>query len=196
MNHNTTKPMKTMMKNMIIELQCVYTEGENDVWKKDYLLNGKKLHPAFSLQVYNHSPDGFNHGYGGSGPTQLALAICLEVFGPAGECFYKEFKSKHVAGFGHDEENSPHSDAQHRTWTVLVDMSPWAEKVKNKSKVIEFPADMSYKYRVALIEQHEMQPGRFASRIWLHLPGNKLWEWNHQNRRKLAIAEKVTFVFW
>lgn len=29
--------------------------------------------------VANHSPDGFEWGYGGSGPAQLALAICLEL---------------------------------------------------------------------------------------------------------------------
>lgn len=30
-----------------------------------------------SLKVSNHSPAGFNWGYGGSGPAQLALAILL-----------------------------------------------------------------------------------------------------------------------
>lgn len=29
--------------------------------------------------VRNHSPDGFEWGYGGSGPAQLALAICCEL---------------------------------------------------------------------------------------------------------------------
>jgi hypothetical protein len=43
-------------------------------------LNGKELSPIKSQKVWNHSPDGFNWGYGGSGPAQLALAICLEVF--------------------------------------------------------------------------------------------------------------------
>lgn len=31
--------------------------------------------------VYNHSPDGFEWGYGGSGPSQLALALCIHVLG-------------------------------------------------------------------------------------------------------------------
>lgn len=31
------------------------------------------------LHVRNHSPDGFNYGYGGSGPAQLALAIMCDV---------------------------------------------------------------------------------------------------------------------
>jgi hypothetical protein len=44
-------------------------------------LNGKKLDPERSLKARNHSPDGFNWGYGGSGPAQLALAIMLELTG-------------------------------------------------------------------------------------------------------------------
>lgn len=32
------------------------------------------------LEVYNHSPTGFEWGYGGSGPAQLALAILLDHF--------------------------------------------------------------------------------------------------------------------
>lgn len=42
-------------------------------------LNGKILHPQKSQKVWNHSPDGFAWGYGGSGPAQLALAILLEL---------------------------------------------------------------------------------------------------------------------
>ena len=36
-------------------------------------------------EVLNHSPDGFEWGYGGSGPAQLALAILCDHLGaPAG----------------------------------------------------------------------------------------------------------------
>lgn len=42
------------------------------------LVNGKSLDPRKSQSVYNHSPDGFSWGYGGSGPSQLALAILLD----------------------------------------------------------------------------------------------------------------------
>lgn len=38
----------------------------------------RELDPARSQKIVNHSPDGFNWGYGGSGPSQLALAILLE----------------------------------------------------------------------------------------------------------------------
>ena len=50
--------------------------GRSD--KTVYLL-GKKLDPAKSQKLYNHSPDGFEWGYCGSGPAQLALATLLEL---------------------------------------------------------------------------------------------------------------------
>lgn len=34
-----------------------------------------------SLEICNHSPSGFNWGYGGSGPAQLALAILFDLTG-------------------------------------------------------------------------------------------------------------------
>ena len=40
-------------------------------------INGKYLSPIPSQKILNHSPDGFNWSYGGSGPAQLALAILL-----------------------------------------------------------------------------------------------------------------------
>jgi len=40
---------------------------------------GKPLDPRFDLR--SHSPTGFEWGYGGSGPSQLALAILADHFG-------------------------------------------------------------------------------------------------------------------
>lgn len=58
-------------------------------------LDRKPLTPERSQKVKNHSPDGFNWGYSGSGPAQLALAVVLECTGkPDG---YQEFKSKVIA---------------------------------------------------------------------------------------------------
>ena len=37
-----------------------------------------ELSPDRSLEVRNHSPGGFEWGYNGSGPAQLALAILLD----------------------------------------------------------------------------------------------------------------------
>jgi len=59
------------------------------------LLDGKVLTPHRSWKVKNHSPDGFSWGYGGSGPSQLALAIMLELTGkPDG---YQDFKFFFIA---------------------------------------------------------------------------------------------------
>ena len=41
---------------------------------------GTELLPGRSQKYRNHSPDGFAWGYGGSGPAQLALALCLVIF--------------------------------------------------------------------------------------------------------------------
>lgn len=41
-------------------------------------LDGRNLSFGPSLKVINHSPTGFEIGYGGSGPAQLALAILLK----------------------------------------------------------------------------------------------------------------------
>ncbi len=38
----------------------------------------RNLDPIPSQRIRNHNPDGFNWGYGGSGPAQLALAILLD----------------------------------------------------------------------------------------------------------------------
>lgn len=52
----------------------------------------EQLDPCFWIRM--HSPDGFNWGYGGSGPAQLALAICYDVLGDReqAEQLYQRFK--------------------------------------------------------------------------------------------------------
>lgn len=42
-------------------------------------VNGRPLDPRLDLR--NHSPTGFEWGYGGSGPAQLALALLAHHFG-------------------------------------------------------------------------------------------------------------------
>lgn len=41
-------------------------------------INNEFLDQGPSLKIRNHSPDGFNWGYGGSGPAQLSLAILMK----------------------------------------------------------------------------------------------------------------------
>lgn len=46
------------------------------------------------LNLYPHSPDGFQWGYGGSGPAQLALAILADCLGDDKKALgvYQRFK--------------------------------------------------------------------------------------------------------
>jgi hypothetical protein len=65
---------------------------------KQIFLNGKELSIGRSLKFMNHSPTGFSYGYGGSGPAQLALAICLELLDEEIALrVYQDFKWKFLA---------------------------------------------------------------------------------------------------
>lgn len=60
------------------------------------------------LDLVNHSPTGFEWGYGGSGPAQLALAILAHHFKDERKVldYYQQFKFVHVAGWGEQWEIS------------------------------------------------------------------------------------------
>ena len=75
---------------MIHTLKGVKGEVGGDVW-----LDGQWLDPRPSQKVRNHSPDGFSWGCGGSGPSQLALAIVLKLTGKSDG--YQDFKWKVIA---------------------------------------------------------------------------------------------------
>jgi len=59
----------------------------------------EQLTPERSLELADHSPSGFEWGYGGSGPAQLALALLLDYTDD--EAFaldhYQEFKTEVVS---------------------------------------------------------------------------------------------------
>lgn len=67
-------------------------------------IDGVELNPEYSQSIYNHSPDGFNWGYGGSGPSQLALAILLETTKDLSlsKMFYQDFKWEFIANGDHN----------------------------------------------------------------------------------------------
>jgi hypothetical protein len=61
-------------------------------------VDGKPLPPRNDIR--NHSPDGFEWGYGGSGPAQLALAILAYEFGDEyAKKHYQQFKFEVISGF-------------------------------------------------------------------------------------------------
>lgn len=78
------------------EVFTIKLDGDKET--REVYLNGKRLDPAKSLKIRNHSPDGFNWGYGGSGPAQLALAICIELYGNKhAQKIYQNFKFRYIA---------------------------------------------------------------------------------------------------
>lgn len=60
-------------------------------------LKTRALNPRHDLR--NHSPDGFQWGYGGSGPAQLALALCADALNDdeRAQRQYQTFKANVVA---------------------------------------------------------------------------------------------------
>ena len=72
-----------------------------------------------SLRVVDHSPTGFQWGYRGSGPAQLAAAILNEITGDPelARQYYQFFKSDHVSHWGNDFEIN---EFQVRDWLRSV----------------------------------------------------------------------------
>jgi Family of unknown function (DUF6166) len=62
------------------------------------------LRLALFLEVRAHSPDGFEWGYGGSGPAQLALALACDVLGDVQRALrvYQRLKWRLIAGIEAD----------------------------------------------------------------------------------------------
>ena len=64
-------------------------------------MDGQPFLPDESLKLRNHSPNGFEWGYGGSGPAQLALAVLLDCKGKEiALARYQQFKWAVIAGMG------------------------------------------------------------------------------------------------
>lgn len=88
----------------------------------EVLVDGKPLSPRRSQRLFNHSPDGFAWGYGGSGPSQLALALLLEA-GADDETavrLHHDFKFEHVGSWAHDGPGS--------VQVVDLDVAVWIEE--------------------------------------------------------------------
>lgn len=92
-------------------------EGRYDSTGAEVLVDGALLDPKESQQVRNHSPDGFNWGYGGSGPAQLALALMLAAGLSAEEAqqVYQDFKWEYIGRLPQAED-----------FVLEVDVKAWA----------------------------------------------------------------------
>ncbi|MBR0753465.1 hypothetical protein JQ604_14855 [Bradyrhizobium jicamae] len=68
------------------------------------------------LDLANHSPTGFEWGYGGSGPAQLALAILADALGSNQKALllHQRFKWAVIAKLPRDKGWTLHRDEVHR----------------------------------------------------------------------------------
>lgn len=74
----------------------------DDDEREDYPL------PMYSKEI-NHSPDGFEWGYGGSGPSQLAYALLRHFTNDQAKAgkLYQEFKRDFIQNLHTDEWTIP-----------------------------------------------------------------------------------------
>jgi hypothetical protein len=122
--------------------------GEFQVVKVE---DGKEqpLNPRLDLK--NHSPTGFEVGYPGSGPAQLALAMCADALQDDrfALALYQDFKRKFIVKFPH--EGFEMSDEAIRAWAEqhksTLDLSDWQEEA-------ERVADPSYTPTLAEALRH------------------------------------------
>ena len=88
-----------------IHAQCIGGEVGTEECVVHVLEDGKpKRKLPLYLDIQNKSPTGFEWGYGGSGPAQLALALCADCFGRqyALSPIYQRLKWRIVCHLPHD----------------------------------------------------------------------------------------------
>jgi len=73
-------------------------EGRRTTQDVEVTVDGQPLNPR--LDLWTHSPTGFEWGYPGSGPAQLALALLADCLGGDQQAmqWHQDFKSAVIAG--------------------------------------------------------------------------------------------------
>ena len=73
--------------------------------KDGKVVSSEDLDPKPSQEIINHSPNGFNWGYSGSGPAQLALGLLLDITQDrdVAKFLYHTFKNEVIAKIEHEE---------------------------------------------------------------------------------------------
>jgi hypothetical protein len=96
-------------------------QGTREGLTADVTVDGRPLNPR--LDLWDHSPSGFEWGYGGSGPAQLALALLADHLGDDREAvkLHQDFKRALVA------------DLQYGGWTLTSHQIQWAVDMLNSS---------------------------------------------------------------
>ena len=108
-------------------------------------VGNNELVPGNSLKHVNHSPDGFNWGYRGSGAAQLSFALLLELFGPSvAKSLYQRFKEDFVARWPADLDFTTDLESIWR-WMLRNCQPPYSVKPGT------FPEDMGVR-RIVLTD--------------------------------------------
>ena len=100
--------------------------GRREGYAVTVTVDGRRLNPR--LDLWNHSPTGFEWGYGGSGPAQLALAILADHCGDDEQAlnFYQRFKWAVIA------------ELPHREWTLnSEDIDRVLHSLREREPVLE-----------------------------------------------------------
>ena len=100
-------------------------EGHRQGYAVIVTVDGRRLNPR--LDLWNHSPTGFEWGYGGSGPAQLALAILADhcVSDTEAFNFHHRYKWAVIAELP-------------RRWTVTSDeIDAVLQKLREQESVLE-----------------------------------------------------------
>jgi hypothetical protein len=108
--------------------------GQGDAYRGEAYVrvDGRPLDPR--LDLANHSPTGFEWGYNGSGPAQLALALLADALGDDDEalCWYQHYKESVVSALRHDEWSLTEREIR---WTVN------ALRSRDPARAARFDAD-------------------------------------------------------
>ena len=87
----------------------------------------RKILP-YRLDLQNHSPDGFNWGYDGSGPSQLALAMIADCRGDKeGLLWHTDFRRAFIAPIKGDSWEI--TEVQIQEWVVNRIWGQYAEGI-------------------------------------------------------------------
>lgn len=107
---------------MANKLFCLRIQGELMAW-----VDGKAVELAPSLKVINHSPTGFEIGYGGSGPAQLALAVLMRFADKkTAATLHQDFKWEFLADAKYQAANLPADEPV----SIYVDIPAWIQTKK------------------------------------------------------------------
>ena len=100
--------------------------GRRQGYVVNVTVDGRRLNPR--LDLWNHSPTGFEWGYSGSGPAQLALATLADHCGDDEQAlnFYQRFKWAVIA------------ELPHREWTLnSEDIDRVLHSLREREPVLE-----------------------------------------------------------